>query len=412
MSEDAPESEAAVLHAYCTDSLFAAAYTLAPDQFADRSLQAIAEVLATTRALLGGEAGIVGALRDAGALERIGGPQTVFRLLHMTPAYGDVWLHAGVLAELHTMRELTHGLTVAVTEAQGSGSVATLLASATAALKLAQAATQAPALTVRDLFDAALRARGSDIRLDCGLGDLDLHTGGFRRGSVTVLGAETSFGKTAFGFYVANEALKSGLKPVYVSCEDSTEMCGRRLLGLRTRIGATALRDQVFTALESHQLTQAHEAAEAHPFYVNGIERSAEKIASDIRSICTAEGSELVIFDYLQKTFAATRTQDRRNEVSYIGRLLTDVIKTAGAAGLILSQVARPKEGTRPTMYSLKESGDVENGAETVLMGYFAGPERHIVVDKAKDGFRGGEFRLGWDHLSACFTGITPHGED
>jgi replicative DNA helicase len=35
---------------------------------------------------------------------------------------------------------------------------------------------------------------------------------------------------------------------------------------------------------------------------------------------------------------------------------------------LVLSQFSRPKDGARPTIHSLKESGDVENDADVILL--------------------------------------------
>ncbi len=192
-----------------------------------------------------------------------------------------------------------------------------------------------------------------------------------------------------------------------MSWEDPKLLYARRLLARRTKISATRLREYRVDAADEHEIMVAAQNAERDPFFLVANGKAVERVASDIRALCESEGIGVVIVDYLQAIPCEKRIQDRRNEITYIARTLTDVIKNCNAAGLMFSQIKRqPKKGEKPTMHDLKESGDIENAAENVFMGY----QREdgtpaIVCEKAKDGMKGREYELVWDSKACCFVG-------
>ena len=208
--------------------------------------------------------------------------------------------------------------------------------------------------------------------------------GGFRRGFVCVLGAVTNWGKTSYALAVIDEALRAGKRPLFISCEDVEVVCGKRLIARRTGINATALRDGDLTEEDRGRLMDATGRAEDVPWFLDCIGKPAEYIAAAILAMCAEWQHDLVVVDYLQKVH--TKAQDRRNEVSIACDLIGNAIKRGNAAGLVLSQIKRLEKGTEPGKHDLKESGDVENAAEVVMIGFMMKGERAIKVDKNKDG--------------------------
>ncbi len=123
-------------------------------------------------------------------------------------------------------------------------------------------------------------------------------------------------------------------------------------------------------------------------------------------------------YDYLQAFDSDKRHEDRRNQVSYVARTLTNVVKLANVSGIIFSQITVQEGKSHPDKHSIRESRDVSNAAEVVMLGFT--PEKPIVrksdnvqlaragdrcvlLDKVKDGPKGGLFPLVWDENSACF---------
>ncbi len=227
--------------------------------------------------------------------------------------------------------------------------------------------------------------------------DIDALMCGLRKGHVTVLAAGTSWGKSTATVAIADENLMKGARVLVVSAEDSRDMYGRRFIARRMRLNAMALRDNALGAADIDRLGVAAVRTSDDPVFLDAIGKSGEWISKAIKHLVREEGFELVLVDYIQRIRAARANQDRRNEVTYVTGLISDAIKESGAAGLLASQLKRI-EGREPTLEDVKESGDVENMAEHVLLGYrvkagrphYEGEptpwERKIKLAKNKDG--------------------------
>lgn len=142
-----------------------------------------------------------------------------------------------------------------------------------------------------------------------------------------------------------------------------------------------------------------------------------EDVATMVRDIRKEMPIDLVIVDYLQCIRAKTRTQDRRNEVTHVTKQLVDVIREVGAAGLLLSQLKRT-ERIRPEIEDLKESGDIEDMADHVLLGFKElQPEgtpdkRFVIVAKNKDGVDDiGDIEMAFDTRTASFESTKRIGQ-
>lgn len=226
--------------------------------------------------------------------------------------------------------------------------------------------------------------------------ELDELIGGYRPGRITVVGASTSWGKSSFSIMAFDEGTRLGKRILIVSGEDGEDLYGKRIAARRGDINAFRLRDHDLRDHEKERLLYEAEKAERVPFFIDGVGKPAERLAKMVSDLCAEEPYDLVIVDYIQAFKCDRRCQDRRNEVTHIARCFVDAIKGANTAGLVLSQIKRLEDGKVPTMHDLKESGDVENMAEHVLMGYCeteqdaqTGEEhrnRFAIVAKNKDG--------------------------
>jgi len=222
---------------------------------------------------------------------------------------------------------------------------------------------------------------------------VDKLLGGLRPKRVTVCGAGTSWGKSSIAVQVVDVGLRAGANILLVSGEDDEKTYGDRLMARRSGVAAMSIRDGNLRPQDTDRMAAVVEEGERSPLFFDAIGKSVEQIAKAIRELVDETRADLVIVDYLQAIGANRRTQDRRNEVTYIARTLVDAIKLSGASGLLFSQLKRMDDGARPTMHDLKESGDVENMAEHVLIGYRVRPKdeqdperRYLLVEKNKDG--------------------------
>lgn len=287
----------------------------------------------------------------------------------------------------------------------------------------AKAATEARVLTVRELIEqSGLRALTRERVETCTTGNyrIDDTTGGFKGGFVWLMAADTSWGKSSWLISIADENIKRGKRVLIVSAEDDEALYGDRLLVRRARVDYKRFRRgrRHLSRDDQSKITAVMAKAEDVPVFLDGRGRSIEVISRQIVKLIREEGIDLVALDYVQALDNEKQQQDRRNQLTYIGRRFTDAVKSEGKAGLVLSQVTLdPKNPKKiPDKSAVRDCRDLVNAADVVIMG--CEPDKPIMsggrqvadvgqkcmlLEKVKDGPRGGIYPMQWDPLSACF---------
>ena len=273
-------------------------------------------------------------------------------------------------------------------------------------------------LTFKALLEAAQEralADQSQSRIYALHPRLDDMLGGFRPGNVTVVGAPTNWGKSSFCVAVSDDALQSGKSILVISAEDVAGLYGLRYIARRTGMNSLHLRDGLLDERERTNMARIVAAAEPAPFFLYAGNNPVELVCHQIREIAKTRELDMVVCDYIQAFTSGKRCQDRRTEAAHIARELATAIKEVDAAGLLVSQLTRLKEKGEPGLHDLKESGDLENMAEHVLIAWTKGEdrdtERWIKVAKNKDGPKSSKgILLPWNDVSNSFI-TTPRRE-
>lgn len=285
----------------------------------------------------------------------------------------------------------------------------------------AKAANEMRVLSVRDLLRTSMEEAFSQSpppRCETGHSGIDRLTGAMRNGHTWLLIAETSWGKSSYGITLADLNLKQGKGVLIVSTEDSESIYGNRLMARRAMVSARRLRDHTLKPDELDAVADAANEAEDLPVYLDARGKNIEVIIPQVAELIEREGIQLVIFDYLQEMRAAKRYQDERTKFKDIASQCRCVIKDHDITGIIMSQLT-PKDGKRPDKYSVKESKDVADGAEVILVGFYLQEdafikstnttipkgEKVIRIDKAKDGEKGLAW-MNWGEHSATFLQV------
>lgn len=289
-------------------------------------------------------------------------------------------------------------------------------------IRLAPSPADPKVLTVKDLLDAsAERAlkRAPSLACTTGVSRLDDATGGLRPGHVWVFGADTNWGKSSFLIMVADENMAKGKRVLIVSAEDDASLYGDRLMVRRSRINAKRYRDRRLTPDEMDRVTDTVAAARPDPVFLDARGKSAEHVAEQVKWAIQQHGIDLVCYDYLQEFRSKRKHQDRRNEVSEVAATLREAVKTSGKTGIIFSQITVSAEKKYPDKHSIRESRDVSNAAEVIILGFtptedIKRPDGSLValagvkcalVDKAKDGIKGA-VPLDWNEELAAFEAM------
>ena len=190
------------------------------------------------------------------------------------------------------------------------------------------------------------------------LGDL-LHVGA---GKFLVLGAEPSVGKTAFALQCAwhwSTASKVG----FFSFETDPDTLFERLVSCSTGIPMERITTNQLTRKEWDLVCQATESITRRKL---DLISAAGMTVSDIRAKIMEAGYKIVIVDYLQ--IVTSRGGSRYEQVTNISIDLHILAQSLGVTVLALAQLSRTEEERTPRNSDLRESGQIEQDADVIMM--------------------------------------------
>jgi replicative DNA helicase len=396
--------------------------TLAPDQFWSEGCRWVIDA-AQDLAGHGRPVDVVavaGWLREKDQLVRIGGSAFLAHLADAVPSVANIGDYADRVREKAALRRLISTCQRIAAEGYGDvGPVADYLTTAETRVATVAASLRdtrndhGPPLPddfmalTRQLEDhEPVRAVTTGVRdLDHDLG------GGFESGFVGVLGGPTNWSKSNYCVMVADEAMLTGKRALIVSFEDPRGLYVKRLAARRGRLNAYRIKTRSLNDEEWNRYTSAAMqicSAQPKPLILAAAGRPIEHVAHDVERRCKAERYDIVIWDYLQAARCQERKESRRTEINWILRVMTDTIKRLdyGCAGLVVSQIRRLEPGEEPWLSDLKESGDIENSAETVVLGFNgSNGEPRLRLAKSKDGAKMIDYSLCWHPDSASLSG-------
>jgi replicative DNA helicase len=196
--------------------------------------------------------------------------------------------------------------------------------------------------------------------------------GGLKPGKQIVVAARPSVGKSAFAMELAYIAAQQGQPAAFLSQEmEDFELVDR----LTARIGSVPL-DAMSTGKlsddEWSRVTDAIEQYRAMPLYIDdqpGL--SLSDIQAKARKLKRERGIKVLIIDYLQLCAPSDSKASRHHQIEEISRGLKVLGKQLGLTTVVLSQLNREVEkraGGKPTLADLKESGAIEEDADTVIL--------------------------------------------
>lgn len=205
--------------------------------------------------------------------------------------------------------------------------------------------------------------RKESVRLPWGR--LNTALGGFRAGQNIIIAADTGRGKTSAACQIAVHCLRQGKGVLYWTMEMPPEALFCRMVTQMTGV------DRKSGAPTFEQREREREAVALlyeTPIYFDNHSRTVAGFCSSIRQVRRKTRLGLVVVDYLQLIRSAGKAESRTREVGENSRALKLATMDFELPFLVLSQFSRPKEGARPTIHSLKESGDCENDADVILL--------------------------------------------
>lgn len=213
--------------------------------------------------------------------------------------------------------------------------------------------------------------------ISTGLPGLDRLTGGgFKPGELIILAARPGVGKTTLAMEWAARAADREGTVGFFSLEMSERELWQRMAANRAAIPSHRLKTGELSAFEWGKLEAARDDLQQLPLLVNDqAEISVPEIRGQVDRAITRYGAlGLVVVDYLQLVSSPKDSRAaKQNEavrVAEISRHLKLLAKDRGVPVVVLSQLnreAEKRQGGRPQLSDLRDSGAIEQDADMVL---------------------------------------------
>lgn len=230
-----------------------------------------------------------------------------------------------------------------------------------------------------DASAKAYQKNGEVLGLSWGLKGLDIKTLGLHAGDLIIVAGRPGMGKTAIALSVIRNLQTTGYRGMFFSMEMDKQQIGQRMLADQLfdngPIQYTHLRAGKFTEDQFKRITAAaEELAKGHTVIETKGDLTVSQIAAKARRLKRRKGLDYVVIDYLQLIKVANRYQGNRVlEIGEITATLKRLAKELNVPIILLSQLNRmveAREDKRPTMADLRESGNIEQDADLIIMLY------------------------------------------
>jgi replicative DNA helicase len=223
--------------------------------------------------------------------------------------------------------------------------------------------------------------RGELQGISTGIFTLDQKIGGLCPGEVTILGGRPGDGKTALALCMADSAVRAGCRVLFFSLEMRKEELFQRWIAMTAHIDSTHLRNMTLSSVpdregftEMDRVVAAEQELRELPglLLVDDTSGNTDGMMKSRAIRTQAEhGLDLIIVDYVQLAHAVepSARKDRVGEIAEIIRNLKRLARDLNVPVLALAQLNRgAATSAGPRMENFRESGEIENTADTAMV--------------------------------------------
>lgn len=253
---------------------------------------------------------------------------------------------------------------------------------------------------IGDLIDDYIRNLDQQPNyIPTGIGPLDrnLH---ILPGNFILIGGRPSAGKTALSLQIAVEMAKQGRRVCYFSLETSPQILTQRIIANQLYAPLEQVKTKKVPAAELDGLSKLRQL----PLYIRSA--SGRNVAW-IRAQAQRMKAQVAVIDYVQ-IIRPDRSGDRYQAITQISIALHELAQTTGMVVIGAAQLSRNAAHAMPSNADLKESGQLEQDADAVLLLGNADDGRSVcILSKNKEG-RVGEIPLAFDKERQRFLEVVP----
>lgn len=367
----------------------------------------------------------------AGVFDSDGNARTyLLHLMELVPTTANLPRYCEIVVEKFYLRNLLKAATdISSSVREGEGDAAALLDAAEQKIYDIRQGRQTSDLqpiseVVIGVYDQIYQMHAkADSRytgIPSGFIGLDAMISGLNKSDLILVAGRPGMGKSNFALNIAaNVGLKNDVEVAVFSLEMSSPQLVSRMLCADSTIPSDKLRTGHLETEEWARLAVSAQRLSATRIFLDD---SAGITVSQIKAkLRRLKNLGLVVIDYLQLMSSGQRIENRVQEVSMMTRSLKVMAKELNVPVVCLSQLSRAAEqrqGHRPMLSDLRESGSIEQDADIVLFlfreAYYSDEDSQepvnpnsavCIVAKNRHGATG-DVTLGWQGEYARYTNL------
>ena len=322
-------------------------------------------------------------LRAKGVFDQVGGAEYLMELAEAVPSAANAVYYAKRIADSARLRKLIDAAGQILYDAyhQGGGGVDAAKGVIDLAEKrifdIASEDVNAEPETLRELLLAEMerieQADGKSVSgISTGFTDLDEMLSGLQAEEMLILAARPSMGKTAIALNIAEQIAFGGATPWAPRQINNPVAVG--VFSLEMARGSLVQR--LLSARSGAEWNKLHRAsadlAEAPIFIDDTPGMTVLTMRAKARRMKQRHNIGCIVIDYLQLLSSPSSARESRQaEVGEISRSVKSLARELKVPVICLAQLnrgAEQREGNRPKMSDLRESGSIEQDADVVML--------------------------------------------
>lgn len=207
---------------------------------------------------------------------------------------------------------------------------------------------------------------GQGIRL--GMKVLDELIDGLKPSRLYVVGARPSVGKTVFGIHAAVRCAQEGRCVLIINREMEKSDILKRMSAMLGEVPMENLEKRTLDETQQEAMADMLGVLGNMPIHISNNARTPAEIRAAAMEIHEKQPLGLIVVDYLQRIHSGEKHRTRDEEIGAISFALKDLAMDLQVPVLLLSQLNRTAANMRPTMAMLRESGNIEQDADVIVL--------------------------------------------
>ena len=219
--------------------------------------------------------------------------------------------------------------------------------------------------------DAAYKNKVIFTGKECGFETLDGVIDGWNKDTLYVIGARPSIGKTAFALSILTGLAKKNVNVSMFSLEMSADSLYNRMVAAQSNIPMWQIKKGVVGSDKNliAKYMNASNILSKLPIRVFDSDIDNDKVLySKIRYEAKIKGAEVIIIDHLGLIEVSDSSGQRYVDVGRITKTLHKMARELHVCIVILAQCGREAEGKKPNIALLRESGNIEQDADVIML--------------------------------------------